>query len=205
MRLDELYNAVAAHRGTFTYTRYGGGASKEIEFRHEFAVADGSPPELPIEELSPFYSTFASLRLYCNPVSGDSAFYIATPGEWPYLEEDLRMWFEGLSEAECAELLPSWIEDCVVIGEIPASGNYLLVPLVGPERGWVFEFEHDGFEFIACAHSVEQFIQQVLDPDTLTLKGMSSHMCFMDGSDPAAQWYIVQMRDNRGNTVCLDA
>jgi len=77
--------------------------------------------------------TLGSLRLYSEPVSGESAFYIGAPPQWQHLDEDLRCW-EGLSEQEEEEPLPSWVDDCVVFGEIPGSGNYLMMPLVERSR-----------------------------------------------------------------------
>ena len=50
--------------------------------------------------LADFYDTFAWLDLYRDPDSGDSAFHIGTPEEWPALEEGLRDWFDGLDDDE---------------------------------------------------------------------------------------------------------
>src|SRR5690606_30153778 len=130
MRLDDLRRAVEAHTGVFYCTKLGEEAlTKEVNFRHEVGEPEQMATAMPIESLSAFYETFAHLRLYRDPVSGEAAFYIGSPAEWETLDADLRTWFEDLSEQEREALLPPWIDDCIVIGEIPATGNYLMVPL----------------------------------------------------------------------------
>jgi hypothetical protein len=75
------------------------------------------------------------------------------------------------------------------------------MPLSGEKHGFVFEFEHDGFEFIERASDIESFVYQLLDPSGPVLTGMASHMRFIEGGDYATQWWITEMRDNRGNLV----
>jgi len=75
------------------------------------------------------------------------------------------------------------------------------MPLSGEKRGFVYEFEHDGFEFIECAPDIERFVYQVLDPSASALTAMACHMRFVEEEDYATQWWITEMRDNRGNVV----
>lgn len=202
MNLDDLRKAVEHHSGTFHCAKINNDAvTKDVEFHHEFEPPVAIEVDIPIKKLADFYQTFANLTLYRDPSSGDAAFYIGSPDEWGALESDFRLWLEGLDGDEEEELLPPWIGDRVVIGEIPASGNYLLVPLSGEKRGFVFEFEHDGFEFIECAPDIEQFVYQLLDPSPTALMGIASHMRFVDGDDSSSQWWICEMRDNRGKVV----
>jgi hypothetical protein len=199
--LNQLAEAIAAHKGTFECVEiYKESKSKQVSFRHL-----GTPPNpdvevLPLPGLEDFYATFGSLTMYLDSESGDAAYYIATPAEWAQLDEHFRPWLDGVEPHETDEYIPGWVEDCIVVGEIPRSGNYLLVALSGPEVGMVFEFEHDGFEFIELAKTLPEFVLQSLDLDERRLTNIASHLRFItDGSD--AQWWISELRDNRGNVV----
>lgn len=156
---------------------------------------------MPIAQLSDFYETFSNLLLYYDPVSDEAAIYIGSPDEWGSLKSDFLPWLDCLDENEKEDALPSWIDDCLVIGVVPQSGNYLLVPLSGEKCGYMCEFEHDGFEFIELAPDIEKFIYQLLDPSASTLAEMASNMRFVEGEDYTTQWWIAEMHDNRGNTV----
>ena len=202
MKLIELEKAVAKHSGVFKCTGRGGDKSKSktINFEHKY-----EPPvsfsEIPdIGMLREFYSTFSSLTLYHHKESEDAAFYIGSPEEWDSLLEYFSGWIEDLDEEEEDELLPKWIGNFITIGEIPYSGNYLLVPIAGEMAGHVFEFEHDGFEFIDLASNINDFIVKCLKPDSRFLTGMASHMTFTENGEED-QWWIEEMRDNLGNVV----
>jgi hypothetical protein len=111
---------------------------------------------------------------------------------------------EGLDEEEEEELLPKWIDNFITVGEIPSSGNYLLVPIAGEMAGHVFEFEHDGFEFIDLASNINNFIANSLKPDSRSLTRMASHMTFTEDNEEN-QWWIEEMRDNHGHVVKTQA
>jgi hypothetical protein len=201
MPFDTIRKALEAHSGSFRCVRLDDeSVTRTVAFRHEWEPPAENSVDVP-PQLAPFYRVFGSLRLYSEPVSGESAFYIGAPSQWQFLDEDLRCWFEGLSEQEEEELLPGWIDDCVVFGEIPGSGNYLMMPLSGEKQGRVFEFEHDGFEFIELAPDHEQLLYLWLHPCPKTLTDMASHMRFIEDADPQCQWWMVEMQDNRGNRV----
>jgi len=134
-------------------------------------------------------------------VSGDAAVYIARRDQWDELEQEFRAWLDGLSSEEIAEFVPEWTQQCVVVGEVPSSGNYFMVPLAGSEAGCIYEFEHDGFEFIRHASDIESFVFGLLDPDSAKLTEMASHMSFVEQENWSEQWWIQEMRDNRGNVV----
>lgn len=148
-------------------------------------------PEVP--ELVDLYSSYGSIRLYCDTVfyapwgRYSSAFYLAHPDEWPNLKECFGDWLSGLSIDEEDELLPSWIEDYVVIGEIPNSGNYFLVPLQGSDSGGVYEFEHDGFEFIKKASTVTEFIAKLCTVTDALISEIRGHTRYFDGKTDT-QW-----------------
>lgn len=202
MPLDELRKAVEGHAGIF-HCRGRGDPSrvKDVAFHHEFGEPPATGVDLPLRSLADFYGTFAWLRLYRDPDSDDSAFYIGTPEEWAEFDEALRCWFEDLTPGERSGLLPPWIDDCLVIGEIPRSGNYLLVPLSGPRKGHVVEFDHDGFSFNDLGDDVEQFVWRALSPDSASLGAMAAFLTFPGPGDPWRQWQVEVMEDNRGNCV----
>jgi hypothetical protein len=145
-----------------------------------------------LPELIEFYRRFGSARLYrdtiaCGPIGYDSAFYIAPPDTWPELREYFEGWLEGLDEDEKDELLPDWIGDYVVIGEVPSSGNYFLVPLAGPDRGKVFGFDHDGFEFVERGKNLADFLNTISTVTDGLLSEILSHTRYYDGKTDT-QW-----------------
>ena len=77
------------------------------------------------------------------------------------------------------------------------------MPTAGADAGKVFEFEHDGFEFIERAPSLLAFLEQALVPGPGELAGMASHMRFRS-PDSDAQWWIREMRDSQGRVVSVD-
>lgn len=107
MPLDELRKAVEGHAGIF-HCRGRGDPSrvKDVAFHHEFGEPPATGVDLPLRSLTDFYGTFAWLRLYRDPDSDDSAFYIGTPEEWAGFDEALRCWFEDLTPGERSGLLP---------------------------------------------------------------------------------------------------
>jgi hypothetical protein len=170
-----------------------------VQFHHVATPPNAeSVPDVP--GLQEFYSTFGSLELYCDPESGESAYYIGTQAQWTELARYFESWLEGLDEDELAECVPAWVKESIVVGEIPSSGNYLLIPTSGADAGKVFEFEHDGFEFIEQGTSLPSFVLRTLLPDVRQLTEMAGHLRFITG-DPHVQWWIRQMRDNHGNLV----
>jgi len=205
MKIVELKEAVLNHSGDFICSGRGDDEdTKTISFKHKF-----DPPDLVAEvpdigKLKDFYSTFGSLTLYHHEASDDAGFYITNPEGWSIIEEEFSGWIEDLDEEEEEELLPDWINDCIVIGEIPHSGNYLLVPLSGEMSGHIFEFEHDGFEFIELASDIYEFVLRALNPDSRSLTNMASHMTLTEPGEDN-QWWIEEMRDDHGNVVKTEA
>lgn len=139
------------------------------------------------EQLFFVLSAFGSVRLYCDTLSGGSAFYLAHPSEWKSLENDFRMWLDDIDDDERAELLPDWLDNAVVIGEIPSSGNYFLFPVTGKHLGKVFEFEHDGFEFIEVSADLYSFIDYLCIVTDRLIANIRSHTRYSDG-EADTQW-----------------
>lgn len=136
------------------------------------------------------YSKYGSIRLYCDAVFteewGRSAFYIASPAEWEVLQESFNDW---IIDAEDDEFLPSWLNNYIVIGEAPNSGNYFLMPIAGERTGQIYEFEHDSFEFIKRSDDIESFIAQISTVDERLIQEIKGHITYYDGKTDM-QWLI---------------
>jgi hypothetical protein len=178
--------------------------SKVVPFRHLVKPPNNSVDVPDVPGIIDFYRTFESVILYFDEESKDSAFFVAPPSAWEVLEDQFRRWLDGMGEVELSECTPDWIKSCIVAGSIPRSGNYLLVPISGNDSGKVFEFEHDGFEFFERADSLADFVLRSLEPTSQQLSCMASHLRFVSGED-TDQWWITEMRDNRGNVVLTEA
>ncbi len=204
MKLKELELAIVSHSGVFNCEQISDKSKKKaVPFQHQYdaPVYSETIPEL--GKLRVFYETFGRLRLYFVEVSQESAAYIASPCKWIALHGDFNDWIVSLNEDEKTDLLPDWIDDCLTIGEIPNSGNYLLMPVTGDKVGHVFEFSHDGFEFIELASDLEEYVYKMIKPDATTLLGMAAYMRFIE-VDPQKQWWIRELLDNHGNRVAIE-
>lgn len=153
----------------------------------ELAQIVGDQPEV-----TAFYRQWGSLRLFRGlhelpSIGRASAYYIAPPTAWPEIRESVEDWWSHLGEEELQEFLPEWISNYAAIGEIPNSGNYFLMPLEGADRGKIFEFEHDGFEFIERGATFESFVNSLADTGASHLEQISGHTRYSDGQT-ASQW-----------------
>jgi hypothetical protein len=204
MKLIELETAVRQHAGEFLCLQMSDRKNtKVVQFAHA-ATPPAEQPLLPdVGRLRDFYDTFGSVLFYHDDISGDAAKYIAPPAEWAELRDGFDDWIDALSEAERAEFLPDWMDSCVVIGQTPRSGNYLLMATEGSSSGHVFEFDHDGYELTEAADDLLDYIARLLKPDDSRLREMASHMRFREAG-PADQWLIRQLTDNAGHIAHTD-
>ncbi len=198
--LESLPNAVSSHTGQFVCEEIGREENiKLVAFRHIGSPANTSLVVPDVQGLVEFHDVYENLVMYFDEQSGDAAYFIASPSQWPEFDDYFRPWLDGGDEDD----LPEWIDDCLVIGEIPRSGNYLLVPTTGPDAGKVFEFEHDGFEFIELGNNLPDFVTRMLDLDSSRLTAIASHLRFITEGE-GCQWWIKELWDNRGNVVRTD-
>ncbi|MFT7150885.1 MAG: hypothetical protein ACI82Q_002760 [Nonlabens sp.] len=198
--INTLKERVQQHEGEFLCEAIGSEAdTKVVKFTHliEEPVDNVKVPQ--VGDIPDFYAAFGSLALFFCPESDEAAFYIARPDEWPALEEDFSGWVD-LTDEDDQELLPAWFGDHFVVGEIPSSGNYLLIVTSGNETGSVYEFEHDGFEFIKLAASLDEFILKSLSPDVADFSAMASHLRFIS-NDYDQQWWAIELRTNDGKVL----
>lgn len=201
MKLDILDKEIREHSGELLCEQINNEKNKKVvRFRHVVTPPVASSQLPAIGRLQDFYDTVGSVVFYYDEVSDDAGKRIASPTEWAELHELFNGWIEGLDSDERAEIVPSWVDSCVVIGETPQSGNYILMATEGAEAGQVFEFDHDGFEFVHEANDVIEYVAKLLNPNQRTLTSLASHMRFVVG-DPMTQWWIQEFKDNRGHVV----
>ena len=142
-----------------------------------------------LDQLLDFYSEFGSLRLYCDTNSTSSAFYLARPDQWAQLRQEFMLWVSMLDEDEAEEVLPAWLDSAIVIGEIPESGNYLLMPAGGELAGRIFLFEHDGFEFREEARDLESYLEKITTPGEALFQQIAAHTRYTD-RETNIQWLV---------------
>lgn len=140
-----------------------------------------------IGQLFELFGSYSSVRLYCDSMSDTSAYYIAHPNDWSELASEMNEWLSDLTEEEESEILEDWTENALVIGEIPSSGNYFLLATDGEQKGKIYSFEHDGFEFIEIAKDVEQFINQLCTINDELLDDIMCYSRYSDG-ETDTQW-----------------
>lgn len=141
-------------------------------------------PEIP--QLAEFYAHYGSIRLFVDPIGGDSAFFVASPDEWHGLKKLFETWTDLLDEEE-EDMLPDWLDNYLTIGEIPTSGNYVLMPTKGEHTGKVFLFDHDGFEFVERGADLGAFIQRISTVDDALVEEIPGHTRYSDG-ETDTQW-----------------
>lgn len=202
--MKTLESAVRRHTGEFACELIHGKKRKTVAFAHVVTPPGGIDGVPDVGRLREFYATFGSILFYHDEKSGDAARHLAPVGQWGELHEEFSDWIADLDEDERDEILPAWIDSCLVIGETPRSGNYILVATEGDESGQVYEFDHDGFEFTPAAKDIVEYVEKLLKPDDARLTDMASHMRFIDG-DPMAQWWIRTMSDSNGHKASTDA
>lgn len=197
MKLPDLEAAVNGHSGHFVCEGIGHQSqTKQVPFTHLVTPATANLVLPPVGRLQDVYDTFGSMLLYHDPVSGDAGRHLANPADWASLHSDFSDWMDDWDDFEGLE----WIENCLVIGETPRSGNYILMSTDGDTAGQVFEFDHDGFEFYQCGSDLVDYVQRLLELDPAKLTDLASHMRFIDGGS-TLQWWIKEMHDRQGRVV----
>ncbi len=196
---EKLKQDLLSHAETFRCSRiHDRSQTKLVAFRHEITAAAGLAGVPEIGRMKEFYRNFGSITFYRDEVSGDSARYIAPVSEWQALRDAFDAWVEVLTDDEANDAIPGGLRTCIVVGEEPHSGNYILVPTQGSAAGAVYHFDHDGFEFRRFADDLFQYCEDLLDLDDRGLTYIATHMRFIEG-DAMVQWWIEELNDNRGN------
>ena len=142
-----------------------------------------------VPELLALYSRCSHVLLYRQLHADTAAFYIAPPDEWGDLKESVYDWVEQLDSNEKAEILPDWFSSFVVVGRVPRGAVFYLVPLAGNHVGYVYEFDHDGYEFLPSGTSFANFINRICTVTPSLLTEISAHTRYQD-ERPNSQWLV---------------
>jgi len=117
---------------------------------------------------------------FFDTISGEGEIEIASPDQWDSLQALFIDWLGILSQDEIDDILPGWTYNCLVIGVILKSGNYLLMPKAGDKKACIFEFEHEGFAIIEHAPNIVEFIVNSINLDSARLTHMPL-ICVLSG------------------------
>ena len=201
---DHFEEAIAEHVGEFVCAGINDPSrQKRVAFRHLLSAPKPfAPSAVPdIGKLREFYTRVGSVLFYFDEKSADAARYLAPPSEWEGLRAGFVEWLDVFDEEDFAEM-PLDLETCLVIGETPQSGNYILVAKAGEQCGHVFEFDHDGFEISHVADNIIEYSHKMLNLDADRLGNFASHLRFVEDDDEAdTQWWIVEMHDHQGRVL----
>lgn len=199
MKLDDLLLQVSSHQGVFLCEAIRHPEQrKEVQFSHRISTILSETTLPDIGRLHDFYATFGSITFFVDALSGDEGKHLASPENWAELDAEFRGWTDHFSEEEKEDYLPDWVDTCLVIGEEPRTGNYLLMPTEGESEGRVFVFDHDGYEFVEEAKDIVAYVEYMLKPDNQLLVNLATHMRFIEEGSKY-QWWILELRDNRCN------
>lgn len=110
-----------------------------------------------------FFKLHDGVRLYCDTNSDAAGIEFFPVEQWPAekLELHSSAMAMGFDEAD----MPEWYNSGAVFGEIPHSGNYLLIDSGGDTAGQVFYFDHDDFRTEPIAMSFDELLAAIVrDP-----------------------------------------
>jgi hypothetical protein len=79
----------------------------------------------------------------------------------------------------------------VVFGEIPETGNYLMMPTMGSDAGKVFLFDHESCDFDEEAPDLETYLTFITSPGEALFRKIRSHTRYSDG-ETATQWLVQE-------------
>ncbi|MDO3383978.1 hypothetical protein [Gilvimarinus algae] len=197
-----IVDILQMHSGEFLCHSLGVACVEREEGFQHILIAPQEPAWVSeVLEINEFFENIGSALLYFCPQSEVAAFYLANPKEWRELEDGMFAWIEVLDDDEKREVLPSWFGQHKVIGEVPASGNYLLCVESGAESGAIYIFDHNGLEFHKLVDSLREFILTALDPTPRFLSYMASFMRFVTHDNYGDQWWIKELRHSCGKVV----
>lgn len=124
-----------------------------------------------------FYKVHNGFLLYKDMESGDGGVELFKVEDWESSTSDLKELYEHLEEDED----PDCILSGIAIGEIPASANYFVMPVDGPNRGKIFYVDHDGWYDEPFADNFDDFLLRLTkDPANLISEELG---CFADYTD----------------------
>ena len=106
----------------------------------EFAKLAELPKQVS-EQLEDFYRERNGFTLYQDTLFEAAGIRVFQINEWEEKATEMREWYEDLSAEEDVDS----VIDGLVIGEVPQSGNYFVMPRRGLQIGKVFYVDQDGW------------------------------------------------------------
>ncbi len=116
-------------------------------------------PEQVAKQLEDFYKRHNGFTLYQDILSEAAGIRLFGIEGWEAAAAAMREWYEDLGEDED----PDCIVDGLVIGEVPESGNYFVMPTRGPQIGKVFYTDHDGWYEGPFAENFDTFLLRLIE------------------------------------------
>lgn len=149
----------------------------------ELANLAGLPKQVS-EQLEDFYKDKNGFTLYQDTLSEAAGIRVFRIDEWEEKATEMREWYEDLSEEED----PDSIMSGLVIGEVPQSGNYFVIPSHGPQIGKVFYVDHDGWYEKPFADTFAEFLLRITEePAQLLSEELGCYTRYSDGKTDT-QW-----------------
>lgn len=141
------------------------------------------------------YTRHDGFVLYRDLLSDAAGVRVLPFREWRAAREDLDSWLDDIED----ERDPDCIKQGIPFAEAPHSGNYFVLPIVGPSSGKVFFANHDGWYEGPFADSLDGFIQRVCsEPILLLNEALGCYARYSDG-ETDTQWIPSQyFQDVRG-------
>lgn len=127
-----------------------------------------------------FYAKHDGCRLYASHDGETSAVYLATLDDWAVLGEEFLIELENLDPKQ----IPEWIDETVVIGEVPESGNVFLISLAEENEGSITYFDKTRASFIPFAKDFESFLKRLTTNPIKLIKDLGNPTCYREGFSP---------------------
>ena len=141
-------------------------------------------PEQVSESLKDFYKRRNGFTLYRDTLSEAAGIRLFRIEEWGEAAALMLEAYEHLGEDED----PDHVVDGLVMGEVPQSGNYFVMPTRGAQIGEVFYVNHDGWYEAPFAQDFNGFLLRVIEePARLLSEELGCYTRYSDGKTET-QW-----------------
>jgi hypothetical protein len=132
-----------------------------------------------------FYELHDGVLLYRDTKSNAAGVEFFKASEWQSRTNEMQesMFDMGFEESD----MPDWFHQGLVFGEIPHSGNYLIIQPAGKEAGQVFYADHDSFTEGAIAASFKDLLLMIVDDPPGFMYARNCFTRYSDGKTDT-QW-----------------
>lgn len=137
-----------------------------------------------------FYENWGGISFHEQTDSGAASLCIHPVENWDDLHSEMSEWFDMVDEEDLEDCGIDWLDNCVVFGEVPQSGNYFVVPLSGQNKGKIIYQDHDGLEPEEYASSFSEFLQKFLTSPVEQIDHLGCYTRYSDNKTER-QWMPV--------------